>query len=35
MVMEPPEDTTSVFSDGSDLVYERTFAVPRDLLWAC
>lgn len=27
-------DTTSVFSDGSELVYERTFAAPRNLLWA-
>jgi uncharacterized protein YndB with AHSA1/START domain len=26
-------DTTTVYSDGGDLVYERTFAAPRELVW--
>jgi uncharacterized protein YndB with AHSA1/START domain len=35
MVMERLRtDTTYVYSDGSDLVYERTFDAPRALLWA-
>jgi hypothetical protein len=28
-------ETTYVYSDGSDLVYDRTFDAPRELLWAC
>jgi uncharacterized protein YndB with AHSA1/START domain len=26
-------ETTTVYSDGTDLVYERTFNAPRDLVW--
>jgi uncharacterized protein YndB with AHSA1/START domain len=26
-------DTTTVHSDGTDLVYERTFDAPRDVVW--
>ncbi|MBA2560300.1 MAG: SRPBCC domain-containing protein [Propionibacteriales bacterium] len=26
-------DTTHVYSDGADLVFERTFDAPRDLVW--
>ncbi len=26
-------DTMSVYSDGTDLVYERTFDAPRELVW--
>ena len=34
MVMERLRtDTMSVYSDGTDLVFERTFDAPRDLVW--
>jgi len=34
MVMERLRtDTTHVYSDGTDLVYERTFDAPRELVW--
>ena len=26
-------DTTTVYSEGGDLTYERTFAAPRELVW--
>ena len=26
-------DTTHVYSDGTDLVFERTFDAPRELVW--
>lgn len=26
-------NTTSIYSDGTDLVFERTFDAPRDLVW--
>ena len=28
------DDTTTVFSEGADLVWERTFDAPRELVWA-
>lgn len=34
MVMERLRtDTTFIYSDGTDLVYERTFDAPRELVW--
>ena len=26
-------DTTTIYSEGGDLTYERTFDAPRDLVW--